>query len=124
MGRQVSNVVILHDGRSSMFARRVRLFSAASLKPLGTLSYHRETVHVLAFGNLPSGASPGQEYDRAASTIELGASTIGDDDEDEEDDEDGTAGSLSGITTRDRWLVSGSKDRRMALWGLKDFSKS
>lgn len=49
-----------------------------------------------------------------ASTLELGD----DDDEDDSDEEFGGRGGGGGV---DRRLVSGGKDRRVALWELMDF---
>jgi hypothetical protein len=79
---------------------------------LGTLSYHRETVHTLAFANTPL-LKPPTDADEA-STLELGQ-------EDEEDEEEDVEESGRNVP-RDRWLASGGKDKRIALWGLKDFS--
>lgn len=79
------------------------------------LAYHRESVQALAFANarksiLPSiGAGP--------ETINVGAASDGDD----SDDSDGSSKSLHGSGSRKRWLVSGGKDTRIALWGLMDF---
>ena len=91
-----------------LILRSIRLFSASSLKALGTLAYHRETVQALAFANLPLTASI--ESGDEASTLELG---------DEDSDDDESEGARAG---RQRWLASGGKDRRIALWALKDFS--
>jgi WD40 repeat protein len=88
----------------------IRLFSSATGKPLGDLEYHRESIHVLAFAHNPILDSSGTEVE---STIELG------NEEDSDDDENGGGGAH-----RERWLVSGSKDRRVALWELIDFTKS
>lgn len=46
--------------------------------------------------------------------MELGAEGSEGEDEDE----------LDGVAPRCRWLASGGKDRRVALWGLKDFERS
>lgn len=100
---------------SSKLMGRIRLFSASSLKSLGTLAYHRETVHTLAFAN---SETPHPENEpEIASTIDIGD----DNDEDSDDDDDGKTG---GAAPRSRWLASGGKDRRIALWELKDFSTS
>jgi len=92
---------------------RIRLFSAISLKPLGTLSYHRETVHTLAFASSPTSKLPADADE--ASILELGQ---GDDEDEDEEDEEGAGRDVP----RERWLASGGKDKRIALWGLKDFS--
>jgi WD40 repeat protein len=91
----------------------VRLFSAATGKPLGDLDYHRESVHIVAFAN--ASASIGVDETEVESTIELG-------DEDEDSDVDDVGG--GGQALRERWLVSGSKDRRIAMWELKDFGQA
>ncbi|CAD6563594.1 MAG: ASTRA complex subunit [Tremellales sp. Tagirdzhanova-0007] len=91
---------------------RVRLFSAATFKPLGTLSYHRDTTHVLAFANPPMGIDYASES--ILETVEIGA----------EDDEEEDEVELDGVPPRERWLASGGKDRRVALWGLRDFAES
>lgn len=90
---------------------KVRLFSSATGKPLGELAYHRDTVHSLCFANARAVTPDEQEQE---STIELGD---GDEAADSDEEEDGAP-------PRDRWLVSGGKDRRVALWGLMDFGKS
>jgi hypothetical protein len=105
---------------------RIRLVSAATFKPLGTLKFHRETVHTLAFASAPR-PSAGTGYDRSdaetesvvdteAETVEIGESS-GESDEDEVGDGDG------GVPPRERWLASGGKDTRVALWGLIDFGR-
>lgn len=86
----------------------IRLFSSATGKPLGDLDYHRESIHALVFAHNTVTGIDGE----MASTIELG------DEEDSDDDENGGGG-----VNRERWLASGSKDRRVALWELMDFTK-
>lgn len=90
---------------------KIRLFSSATGKPLGELSYHRDTVHCVSFASRRTVSTIEQE--ERESTIELG-------DEDSEDDE----GVEDGAPPRERWLVSGGKDRRVALWGLMDFTST
>lgn len=95
---------------------RIRLFSAETGKPLGDLEYHRETVHALAFArpSLPiNTADVEARGEGGESTIE-----IGNESEEDEDDVEG----MEGVHPRERWLASGGKDRRIALWGLKDFT--
>ncbi|WVQ84395.1 hypothetical protein IAT38_006547 [Cryptococcus sp. DSM 104549] len=112
---------------------KIRLFSAATSKPLGTLTSHRETVHALAFAhpsyfptshpaNLTASSAASaysasvsvDETTDAASTLELGA----DDDDDDSEEED-----ADGVPPRERWLASGGKDEKVALWGLMDFAR-
>jgi WD40 repeat protein len=90
----------------------IRLFSAATGKPLGDLVYHRESVHVVAFAHVATVNAGGNEVE---STIELGDE---DEDSDPEDAGDGQ------FVLRERWLVSGSKDRRVAMWELMDFASA
>lgn len=110
--------------------RRIRLFSAATSKPLGTLASHRETVHALAFAHLafsPSQpitladnetSSAEKETATTETTTEYPESTV-----DLEDDDDGDVDDdVDSIPPRERWLASGGKDGKVALWGLMDFS--
>ena len=87
---------------------KVRLFSSATGKPLGGLAYHRDTVHSLCFAH--ARVETAAEQQTGESTIELGDEVEDSDGEDED-----------GAPPRERWLVSGGKDRRVALWGLMDF---
>ena len=91
---------------------QIRLFSSATGKPLGDLGYHRESIHVLAFAHNPVQDANGTEVE---STIELG--------DEEDSDQDESSGGVSDVH-RHRWLVSGSKDRRVAIWELMDFRRS
>lgn len=103
-----SSVVVNHDGKVVAVGGwdgRIRLFSAATFKPLGTLSYHRESVPALAFAQSAGSKLLTETED---DTIELGAESDSDDEE------------ISTVP-RDQWLASGGKDRRIALWGLKRF---
>jgi WD40 repeat protein len=88
----------------------IRLFSSATGKPLGDLDYHRESVHVVTFAHL---SITGELEGEVESTIELG----------EEEDSD-SEGLVEGARSRERWLVSGSKDRRVGLWELIDFNSA
>jgi WD40 repeat protein len=91
---------------------KIRLYSSATGKALGELAYHRDTVHCVAFASRRTIGSV--EKAELESTIELG-------DEDSEEEDEGVE---DGLPPRDRWLVSGGKDRRVALWGLMDFGSS
>lgn len=109
---------------------KIRLFSAATSKPLGTLSSHRETVHALAFAHLPSSPSHSISSDDTETSTEAETATettteypestvdLGDDDDSDVDEE------VDGIPPRERWLASGGKDGKVALWGLIDFNAS
>jgi hypothetical protein len=46
-----------------------------------------------------------------------------DDDEDDDDDDDDDEGETGKVKGRERWLVSGGKDGRVAVWELMEFEK-
>ena len=95
----------------------VRLFSVKSFKSLGTLVYHRETVNTIVFPHLV-------RQDAALAKTGMGDNEEEDDDDDDEDvDVDGQAGNSSGVKGVGRWLGTGGKDRRVALWELRDFAR-
>ncbi|KZT39145.1 WD40 repeat-like protein [Sistotremastrum suecicum HHB10207 ss-3] len=77
---------------------KVRLYSTKSCKPLGTLSYHRESCRAIAFAN--------QNYEGFAS-----------DDADESDDD------IEERLERKHWFAAGGKEGRISLWKLMDFTK-
>ncbi|KAK4689687.1 ASTRA-associated protein 1, partial [Tremellales sp. Uapishka_1] len=93
---------------------RIRLYSTSSFKPLGILEYHRDTVHAVAFGH-PAQVDTA-ETESVAETLEFG-----EEDESDEDEDDGMEGQCGSVPPRERWLASGGKDTRVALWGLMDF---
>jgi hypothetical protein len=76
--------------------RRVRLYSTKSIKPLGTLAYHKEACQAVAFA-----------HNLVPAPVELHG-------ERDDDDDNGTE-------ERARWLASGGKDGRITLWPLIDF---
>ena len=76
---------------------RTRLYSTKSFKPLGTLKYHKDGCQALSFATTVS-ANSGSEQ------------------EDDDDDND--------KLKRCRWLVSGAKDKRVAIWELISFERS
>ncbi|WWD18782.1 hypothetical protein CI109_103237 [Kwoniella shandongensis] len=124
-----SSIAVAPDGRVVAVGGwdgKIRLFSAATTKPLGTLSTHRDTVHVVTFANsrpapVLSIEGEGKDDDEIskeiASTLEIGD---GDDtinsDEEEEDEE------MDGVPPKERWFASGGKDTKVALWGLMEFA--
>jgi hypothetical protein len=75
---------------------RVRLYSTKSIKPLGTLAYHKEACQAVAFA-----------HNLVQAPVELHG-------EGDDEDDDGTEDMA-------RWLASGGKDGRIALWPLIDF---
>ena len=78
----------------------MRLYSAKSLKSLGTLDYHTGGCQSIAFAHEESkGAQISDDQDDA--------------DEFDRDDKD----------KRGRWLISGGVDKRVALWELMDFER-
>lgn len=105
------------DGTGSMYVfsskdvctqrtSRVRLYSTKSFKPLGTLRYHKSVCQCVEFArDTGNRASSGDEK------IEGG-------DSDEEDEM-----SWEEKAERNRWLVSGAKDNRVAIWSLISFEK-
>jgi hypothetical protein len=158
----------------------VRLFSTKSLKPLGTLVYHKVAVQTLTFarawppvaphhhrGDLPTGGTSGARIGLSAAAADQSGSgdsdTVAggddadaddtdvnlvdadegegegeyiadgdgarggddDDDGDEEEDADTDTDEMSAEekARRSRWLVSGGKDGRVAVWALMDFTR-
>ena len=68
---------------------------------------------MLAFANSAVGFDVANKS--VLETVEIGAEE-GSEEEDEVE--------LDDVPPRERWLASGGKDRRVALWGLMDFAKS
>ncbi|KAF8551384.1 WD40 repeat-like protein [Imleria badia] len=99
-------IAIRDDGRVCVVGGwdgRVRLYSTKSFKPLGTLVYHKENCHALAF------ASTYRDRDSDNVAHEL------DSDEDDMTDEE--------KRRRGRWLIAAGKDNRVSIWGLMSFEK-
>lgn len=81
---------------------RLRLYSTKTGSPLAVLSYHRSSLHALAFGRSISRRKVENEED---------------DEEDDTDDEEDLAVEVSSKITSGRdWLATGGKDDRISLW--------
>ncbi|KAJ7593068.1 WD-40 repeat-containing protein, partial [Mycena floridula] len=75
---------------------RIRLYSTRTFRALGTLKYHKTICHALQF----------------AKTLSVEPAEDSDDEMTEQEKQD-----------RTRWLLSGSKDNRCAIWTLMSFEK-
>ena len=139
ISRTADNQVLVVGGWDG----HVRLFSARSLKSLGTLRYHRDGVQAVAFANPPIDKDGISGVSDRASTVDLDllsatASSV----DSASQDQDCNSGSdteteqvrlplRKRVAEKDqsgknvpihRWMASGAKDRRIALWGLMDFA--
>lgn len=83
------------------------MYSTKTLKPLGTLKYHKTACQCLEFARQVSSAGAPEETSDHA----------------EVDEDDGEEMSAAEIEERGRWLVTGSKDSRVAIWSLLSFDK-
>ncbi|KAJ7632862.1 WD-40 repeat-containing protein [Roridomyces roridus] len=91
-------IAIRDDGRVCAIGGwdgRIRLYSTKTLRPLGTLRYHKIGCQALEFAR----------------------SVDSEEDEDEEM-------SAAEREARGRWLAAGSKDHRVSLWALISFEKT
>ena len=105
-------------------SHRIRLYSTKTLKPLGTLDYHKDGIQAITFARnaLPpphppknQGGEGGVESRAGATSASAGEGDgVGDDDDEF---------SGSEIEARKRWLVAGGKDGRVSVWELMDFTK-
>jgi len=96
-----SSLAVMHDGKVVAVGGwdgSVRLFSTKSLKSLGTLSYHRHSCDAIAFVPVAAGQSIGEDGTEVVTYSQA-------------------------VETRERWMATCSKDRRVALWELKDFAR-
>ncbi|KAI0779107.1 WD-40 repeat-containing protein [Irpex lacteus] len=101
-----ASIAIRDDGRVCAVGGwdgKVRLYSTKSLKPLGTLDYHKKSSQAVAFARSLCG------------TISEAA------DEEDADSEDEM--SQAEKEERSRWLAVGSQDSRVSLWQLISFEK-
>jgi len=107
--------VLLVDGMASMSfpclsardlqTRSIRLYATRTMKPLGTLKYHKTGCQAV-------------EFARSIGTAAVKGKRMNDDeDSDDEMNEDEQA-------ARARWLVGGGKDNRISVWSLISFTKN
>lgn len=110
MGWTVSPVRPLTMGSrfSGSLEFSIRLYSTKSLKPLGTLVYHKDNCHALTFAST---------YGRST---DLGSSSVTDGLDEDEDEDDMTDNEKR---QRGRWLIAAGKDNRVSIWGLMSFEK-
>lgn len=103
-GRQVV-FYFLFD--SNLFALRIRLYSTKSLKPLGTLRYHKSACQCVEFA---------QSLGYTTKVEDKGFESKDDacDDEEMRPEEK---------LERSRWLIAGAKDNRISIWHLMSFQK-
>ncbi|KAF7327568.1 WD40 repeat-containing protein [Mycena kentingensis (nom. inval.)] len=90
-------VAIRDDGRVCAVGGwdgSVRLYSTKSMKPLGTLRYHKGASQAVEFAHSDAGAADDDEF------------------------------TFEEQRARARWLVVGSKDHRVSLWTLMSFEKT
>ncbi|KAL4252581.1 WD40-repeat-containing domain superfamily protein [Abortiporus biennis] len=100
-------IAIRDDGRVCAIGGwdgKVRLYSTKSLKPLGSLDYHKKNAQSVAFARSFDGTL-------AASDSQDGNNS---DDEMTEDEKE----------ERSRWLAVGSMDNRVTIWPLISFEKT
>lgn len=95
----------------------IRLFSTKTFKSLGTLGYHRDTCQALAFPT---------PHPRQSESLTTPLATSNDDQSIDQivDIVDGIQDvSGSGLEDVHRWMASGGKDKRVAIWELMDFRR-
>ena len=90
-------------------AHSIRLYSTKSFKPLGTLRYHKPSIQSLTFAHDIALTSASAQPSHPTQAREDGNES---DDEDMDNEEK---------NARSRWLISGSKDHRVSIWGLMAF---
>ena len=90
----------------------VRLYSTKSIKPLGTLRYHKSNCQALAF-----------THDTPPTKKVLSGDAVGkvEDEEDSDSDDDITTSDKASIS---RWLLAGGKDNRVSVWTLMSFDSN
>ena len=92
-----------------LFLPRIRLYSTKTLKPLGTLDYHKGGCQTVIFA---------RSLQQTALVSNVGQELTSDDSEDEDEMNEEEK------RTRTRWLVGGGKDHRVSIWVLITFGSS
>ena len=91
------------------------MYSTKTLKPLGTLNYHKDGCQAVIFArslhHIALSADVLVDVAEEPTSVASGGS-----DEDEMDEEEKMA--------RTRWLVGGGKDHRVSIWTLMSFTNS
>ncbi|EPQ52637.1 WD-40 repeat-containing protein [Gloeophyllum trabeum ATCC 11539] len=106
-----STIAIRDDGRICAVGGwdgKIRLYSTKTLKPLGTLTLHKNACQALAFARYT--ARPAEKH----ATPTGSEDALGEDDDMTEEERE----------ERTRWLVSGGRDCRVAIWPLMSFAKT
>jgi len=112
-----SAVAIRDDGKVCAVGGwdgKIRLYSTKTLKPLGTLIYHKGNCQAVAFARSLCHSANAESRSGAVGSVTEDERS-GDDDEDEMSEEE--------RKQRIRWLVSGGKDHRVSIWELMEFEK-
>ena len=106
-GRHVIIYRLVAQAQTCSLAPRIRLHSTKSLKPLGSLKYHKSACQCVEFPrSIKNATKEGQDFESK-------------DDASEDDEEMGSEEKLE----RSRWLIAGAKDSRISIWPLMSFQK-
>ncbi|EKM78695.1 hypothetical protein AGABI1DRAFT_100733 [Agaricus bisporus var. burnettii JB137-S8] len=98
-------IAIRDDGRVCAVGGwdgNIRLYSTRTMKPLGTLKYHKSSCQTIEFARFLGVSQPAAEP---------------------EDDTSSDEWTQEEKTERDRWLTAGGKDCRVSIWSLISFSR-
>jgi hypothetical protein len=90
------------DSKDAFIPSRIRIHSTKALKLLGTLAYHKESCQAIRFA---------RTYHPRLDELQENQGTDDDDMEDSEKE------------ARGRWVISGGKDGRIAIWELGTFER-
>jgi hypothetical protein len=99
---------IASSASSNSLSFRIRLHSTKSLKPLGSLKYHKSACQCVEFPRSIGNATMEEDEDFESK-----------DDTNDDDEEMGPEEKLE----RSRWLIAGAKDGRVSIWALMSFQK-